>query len=280
MIQEFHYRIHWSSRNVRPGHHPSIQSGGGFEFCGYKSLHANADARHIDIRASLNDPFEQFVVRRFRQYSSVPIFVIADLSASMGFGSLRNKIELLADFSTSAAYSAYRTGDPFGFIGCNRKILWNLFLALGQYRGSAIEHLKKVRQFTPIENGMLGMLDAVQYLGKKRALVFLVSDFHFPFPVINSLMDAYSPHDIVPVVVWDSAEFEDLPSRGFVRVKDAETGSERTLLMRPELHLKIKKAFQKRHNRLVEICSRYGREPFFILNKFLPDKLTEYFAYK
>lgn len=279
MLQDFHYQLPWRSHSAHPGHHPSTQAGGGFEFYGHTPLMANPDPRHLDIHAGLHDPYGQFVVRTFRQHSAIPVFVIADISASMGFQAIRRKINLLAEFSASVAYSAFRTGDRFGFIGCDEQIEWDLFLPLRWHKGQGVEHMEKLRRFTPKGNGVLGLIDAAQYLGKKRALLFLVSDFHFPIGTISSILDAYPSHDVVPVVVWDTTEFQDLPNWAIARLRDPETRREKCLFMRPKLHAKFKTAFERRRNELIQLFLQYGREPFFIINEFDADDLTRYFSY-
>ena len=82
MLKEFHYKIDWRSKSHLPGHHRSNQSGGGIEFRGNVPLLSSPDPRRLDIRSSLSDPFDQWFVRSFRQRSQVPVYVLADLSAS------------------------------------------------------------------------------------------------------------------------------------------------------------------------------------------------------
>src|SRR5574341_1204843 len=117
MIQEFHYRVSWHAATHRPGHHRGARAGAGFEFIGHAPLLAARDPRRLDVRASLADPFGEWKVRQFRQRATVPVWLVADLSASMGFQGRRRKLDVLADFTASLGYSAWRTGDPFGFLG-------------------------------------------------------------------------------------------------------------------------------------------------------------------
>ena len=51
-----------------------------------------------------------------------------------------------------------------------------------------------------------GLLDAARYLGRRRALVLLASDFHFELAFTRRLLAALAAHFVVPVVVWDAAE--------------------------------------------------------------------------
>lgn len=277
MVQEFHYQVPWRSHSARPGHHKSSQSGGRFEFHGHAPLISNPDPRNIDIHASLHDPFGQFFVRTFRQQSTIPVFVVADLSASMGFHGTQRKLDLLVEFAGSVAYSASRSGDAFGFIPCAEDIILDLMLPLQWHKGRAIEYFEKLATFKPSGRNSSGLHQAVPLMGKKRALVFLVSDFHFPISTTVSILNAYNHHDLVPVVIWDSSEYDDLPKWGLTRFRDPETAQERALFMRPALHAKIKSAFEQRRNQLIDQCLRQGREPLFVVNQFCADDVTQYF---
>lgn len=277
MIPEFHYRIGWRSPSARPGHHRSSQFGGGHEFSGHAPLVNNPDPRNLDVRATLHEPFGQLMVRTFRQRSTVPVYVIADLSASLGFRGVADKMGVLSAFTASAAYSAYRTGDPFGFIACDETVRSDLSLPLRWHKAAAPELSQRLSAFSPCGKSADGLHQAALHLGKQRALVFLVSDFHFPLERIADLLGGLIRHDVVPVVLWDSAEYQRLPNWGLVYVEDPETGERRRLLMRPSLRKKFRAAFAQRREELVKLCRSYGREPFFLIDRFDAEALTEYF---
>lgn len=277
MIPEFHYAVGWRAPGAQPGSHRGAQLGGGHEFAGHVPFIANPDPRHLDLRASLNDPFGQPMVRRFRQRCAIPVFVLADLSASLGFHGTASKLETLATFTAACAWSAYRSGDTFGFIGGDETIRWELFLPLRLHKGAAPELYERLRHWSPQGRSAEGLHQAAPHLGRQRALVFLVSDFHLPPERIGSLLDSLVRHDVVPVVLWDSAEYERLPPWGLVHVEDAETGERRRLFMRPKLREKFRLAFERRRAELVQLCSRRGRAPFFAVDRFDADALTRYF---
>jgi uncharacterized protein (DUF58 family) len=276
-IPGFHYQVPWRSHSAHPGRHFSTQSGGDYEFHGHAPLISNPDPRHLDIHASLNDPFGQLIVRTFRQRSTIPVYVIADLSASMSYRGRADKMELLALFTASAAYSAYRSGDPFGFIGCNTAIDEETLLPLRWYKGIAWELLNRLRRLHPTGASAHGLHTAIDHLGRRRALIFLVSDFHFPLPEAASLLDSLSRHDVVPIIVWDRMEYRPLTNWGIIRLQDPETGQDRVLLMRPRLRARFQEAFAERRSALTHLCMQHGREPFFMIDAFDPDALTRYF---
>lgn len=277
MIPEFHYSVGWRAPGAHPGPHRSGQPGGGYEFAGHMPFVANPDPRNLDLRASLSDPFGQLMVRTFRQRSAIPVFVVADLSASMGFTGNGSKLENLALFAASVAYSAYRSGDTFGFIGCDEAIRWDLLVPLRFHKAAAPELYDRLLSFTPTGRSAEALEQAASHLGRRRALVFLVSDFHLALDRLNSLLGTLARHDVVPVALWDNAEFERLPEWGLVYVEDPETGERRRLFMRPALREKFRMMFERRRDALVHLCTRHGREPFFVVDRFDADALTRYF---
>jgi uncharacterized protein (DUF58 family) len=277
LIPEFHYQVGWRAQGGHPGHHPGIRPGGDFEFHGHIPLINHPDPRHLDVRATLADPFGELKVRSFRQRAAVPVYLLADLSASMGFHGQTRKTALLAMFAAAAAYSAYRTGDPFGFIGCDSDIRWDLSLPLRWRKGMAMELRERLLNFRPAASTARGLLEAAPHLGKQRALVFLVSDFHFPLAEAEEILDTFLHHDLVPIVIWDSAEFEKLPAWGLVHLHDPETGERRRLFLRPSLRDRLRERFAQRREELTRLCARYGREAFFIVDRFDADAMTRYF---
>lgn len=276
--EEFHYRINWCSTSTRPGHHPGSQVGSGYQFHGHTSLMSGGgDARHLDIRASLHDPFGEFVVRTFKQRSTIPVYVIADLSASIGFSQSHCKTRLIAEMTASTAYSAYRSGDAFAFIGCSEQVLEDFILPLRRVKGVPEAFINQLSSYRPSGCSSQGLLDIPQYLGSQRSLLFLISDFHFPQSLLQTILTQLTRHDVIPIILWNSIEYSQLPKRGIVRFSDAETGQERCLLMRPSLYQHIQDNFRQRRQTLIETCSRFGRSPFFIHDRFDANQLTDYF---
>lgn len=273
---QFHYRVSWRSQSAISGYHYSTQCGGGFEFHGHAPLIAHPHPRNLDLRASLNDPFGQFVVRTFRQRSSIPVYVIADLSASMGLKGSCNKPEILARFSACAAHSAVRTGDRFGFIGCGETIDPKFFIPLRWYKGTARDLWDRLKDHVPEDRSAHGLLQSPMLLGRRKSLVFLVSDFHFPLATLKQILHNLKPHDVVPVVLRDSRE-ECYPDWGLIRFKDSETGRSRFLALRPGFSEKIRATNQQRKIAMIKLCTQFGREPFFVTDQFNPEDLTRYF---
>ncbi|MEE9354344.1 MAG: hypothetical protein V3U75_02020 [Methylococcaceae bacterium] len=273
-MEEFHYRIPWRTRMAHPGRHPSSQSGGGHEFFNHVPLMSRPEPKQIDIYASLLDPFGQFLVRNYKQRSTIPVVVIADLSASMSFA---NKIQPLAEFTGATAFSAYRTGDFFSFLAFAETFLEHYFLPARWYKGGVPDLVQQLSQHQPSGKNISGMLNAINHLPRHRSLLFLVSDFHFPLSELDRILEPIAKHDVVPVVIWNSQEHSNLPNRGWIRFTDPESGEDRHLFMRPSLKAKMVAHFLARKKALIHYFAMRERQPIFLDDQWHPDQITRYF---
>ena len=226
-VQELHYRIGSPALGHFPGHHRSARGDTGFEFRGHASLFDAPDPRRLDLHASLRDPFENWIVRVYSQRKAVPVVMVADLSASMGFVGTRRKLDVLADFVDSLAWSAWRTGDSFGFVGCDTVVREDVLLPQTRARGAGRALARTLRTLQLEGDSSRALLAAHRHLGRQRSLVFLVSDFHLPLSDIEAVIASMAHHDLVPVVVWDEVEFTLAPDRGLAQVVDPESHNQR-----------------------------------------------------
>lgn len=276
-IKEFTYQIGWRTRGRHPGRHASMQRGLGMEFRGHAPLISYPDPRRIDLRQTIRDPFDQVWVRIFNQRSSVPVFVVCDLSGSMGFSGQMRKLEIAADITASAAYSAFRVNDPFGFIGYDEKIRddW-MFTASTKVHG-AFELTDRLAAHRPGHVAATALGDVAQFLPRERSLVLLVSDFHAPLEQLGDQLTTLMRHHVVPLVLWDSAEYRNLPEFGIASVTDCETGARRTLFLRKHYRERILQAFEDRRTALEKLFMSVDMPPLFIEDRFEADDLTEYF---
>ncbi len=277
MIAEIHYRIDRRARGHHPGHHRSQQRGSGQEFVGHAPLTVARDPRRLDLRVSLRDPFEQFWVRSFRQRSQVLVYLLADLSASMSFAGERRKQDVIADLVDSLAYSANRTGDRFACIGFDRKV--RLDYALMPTHAFAAAHALALRLRSAEAHGVgsEGLLEAIALLPRQRALVFLVSDFHFPMTFAAEALARLAPHQLVPLVLWDRAEYARLPRFGLVSVRDAESGQRRLVFLRERLRERIERSYAQRRAEIEALCFSHRAPALFLEDGFDAQRLSRHF---
>jgi len=276
-IPEIHYRIGSAALGHFPGHHRSRRGESGFEFRGHASLLDAPDPRRLDLHASLRDPFGQWSVRVYSQRKSIPVTVVADLSASMGFEGAQHKLGVVADFVDSLAWSAWRTGDSFGFVACDEQVRGDLLLPQSRSRAVAGELTQTLRSMQPAGRSAQGLHVAHRYLSPRRSLVFLLSDFHFAMDEVSAVLASLAHHDLVPVVLWDPQEFSLSAARGLAQVLDPETGRQRLVWWRPALREQWHEQLAQRREALLQVFRTQRLSPLFVEGAFDADAVTRHF---
>jgi hypothetical protein len=274
---EFHYRLPRRAAGQRPGSHPGSSLGAGQEFVTHMSLYDRPDPRRLDLRASVRSATGDWLVRVNRQRVGITVQALVDVSASMGFGARRNKIDVAADFIESLAHSAARVGDALGMLAFDRRERADLCVpaTLSRGLGHAMADSLRGRDLTP--GGIEGLEDALQQLAGREALVFLVSDFHWPLDRLGTALDQLSHAFVVPVVVWDPAETEPPPHDAIAPMRDAENGLRRTLFLRPRLRAQWRAAVADRRAALETLFAARDLRPFFIQGAFDAEAMSDYF---
>ena len=276
-IKEFSYHISWRSRGRHSGSHSSTQRGMGMEFRGHTTLLSYPDPRRIDIRQTIRDPLEQVYVRIFNQKSATPVFAIADLSGSMNFGGKQSKVVLTSKIASAIAMSATHNSDPFGFIGFD-DVVREDWLCTQSFRAhQALELTAALKNFEPEQVGSAGLNDVNRFLPRERSLIFLISDFHMPINELEDSLSLMMQHHVVPIVLWDSSEYKNLPEFGITSVTDCETGEKRTLFLRKDMRANIVASFEARRAEIQALFMKFDMAPFFVEGDFDADALTEYF---
>jgi uncharacterized protein (DUF58 family) len=275
-VRPFLYRIAQLGFRPMPGAHASAMTGAGHLFKRHGSLLANPDPRRLDLRASVVNPYQDYKVKVFQQASRIPMLVIADLSRSLSYVGLASKQQTLADFVASAAYSAHQAGDVFSLLGCGQAVDTR-WLAAGRLGFGAIPQLTYSLRNVKLKGNAESLAEIHRYLPHKRALVFVVSDFYLSEARIRALFSGLAGHTVVPVVLWDESEYAALPDWGIWKVKDMESQSTRTILLRPRFKQKIQSMFKQRKQWLQHIFGAYAAEPLFVNGAFNADLVTDYF---
>lgn len=276
-IRELHYRIAGAATGLFPGAHRSRTGDAGFEFRGHAALQDAPDARRLDLHASLRDPFGNWMVRLHSERKSIPVTVVADLSASMGFEGAQRKLDVLADFTESLAWSAWRTGDSFGFVGCDERVRRDFTQPQTRTRGAGIALAERLRALQPEGRSAAALREAHSHLPRQRGLVFLASDFHLDLDELETVLDSLSPHHIVPVVLWQRAEFTLSVTRGLAQVCEPESGAVRWLWWRPALAERWQAAHDARREALLARLRARRLAPLFIDGAFDADAVTRHF---
>lgn len=275
--KRFFYNIPWKSSSVHLGNHFGTQRGLGDDYKGNVNLVDYPDARRMDLRQTLRDPFEQVQVRTFNQDNTTPIFAVCDLSSSMQFGSGRRKLDKAMDIALSIAYSAFHAGDIFGLVAYADHVFDEFSTAASHHLTQNLETISRISDFNQGQLGSRGLIDMPDYLSQKRSLVFWISDFHMDIAMIEKSLNAMSAHQVVPIVLWEEREYKSLPNFGFANLIDPESGLDQTVFFRKALKEKYIESFLKRRDLLESVFIRFEYPPLFIESEYSPDIISNYF---
>ncbi|HTV32948.1 MAG TPA: DUF58 domain-containing protein [Methylocella sp.] len=257
-LAEIAYLPRGAFTNTAIGAHPSRMIGGDGIFRDQTPFLRCPDAKRIDLRATLNDPFGETYVRRFEQRQAIDVYALVDLSASMAFQGRASKLALAANLCVSFAYSATRIGDRFGLIGCDDRIREDVFLSATRTRRTAIMVAEGLLNAPCYGQSVEGFLDAAAVLSGRRKLVLLISDFRQSFAFLERLFDALSSHDVAPICLHDPEE-ENPPQWGLMEITDLETGQHRLMVLRPSLRARWLAFEAQRRLALERLARRHGR---------------------
>lgn len=277
MVAEFHYRLPGKARSQRPGAHHSNMRGGGMLFRRHVPLFASPDPRRLDIRASLRDPAEQWWVREYQQRAAIPVVVVLDVSTSMGFRGMQNRARAASNFVEAASWSANRHGDRFGLIGFDRRLREDCWLPVRQQRAALEGVVHHLRHDADRDPGYQGLLEVPAWLPRESGLVFVVSDFHWPLDALTAFLEASQPHHVVPVVLWDRAEYSGWPTRGFALAQDMESGERRLVWLRRGWNEEVEARYIEREAELRAACEPFATRPLFLRDGFSADAVSGYF---
>lgn len=275
--REFHYRLPQRIGGWRPGAHRGSSLGAGLEFVSHMRLYDRPDPRRLDLRASLRNIQQDWLVRVNRQQASIPVYVVVDVSASMSFGSSRRKLDVAADFIEALGQSAFKVGDALGMLAFDARERTDLFVPAMVSRGMGDTMATLIRSTGGSAGDAAGLLDAIQPLAGRRGLVFLVSDFHWPLAGMNAALDSLVQSFVVPVVIWDEAEIEPPAHDGLAQLRDMESGAQRTLWMRKQIRERWRESAAARRTELNQVFAARAMRPFFVTGRFDSEAMSQYF---
>lgn len=191
------------------------------EFAEVREYCPGDDVRTIDwnVSARMGHPF----VKKFTEERELTVVLMVDASGSEGFGTdASTKMALSAEVAALLAFSAIRNNDRVGLLLFTDRV--EGFLPPRKGREHALRVLREVLAVEPAGRGTrVGQaLEFLQHVVRKRAVVFLISDFQ-DAGYEQTLRVVARKHDVVAVSVTDPRE-ESLPAVGLVGVLDPETG--------------------------------------------------------
>jgi uncharacterized protein (DUF58 family) len=272
-----HYHVRWRPSGYQPGASRGVVAGIGDQLRSVVLLRDHPDPRRLDLRASLRDPFENIWVRDFNLNSALKVIVLVDTSASMGYVGKVNRLHVAQKIASQLALSAYRSGDAFGLFAGGETLNKQCMLPPKANRGAWLwvnHHFAKLKAQGKHADGLFS---AIPYLPQRRCLVFVVSDFRWPAGKLKLLLKKLSHHDVVPVMLQDPAEVDELPKSGIAILRDAENGAGQFVWMRASLQKQMEDLRAQHISNVEDACRMYGGKPFVVKGEFSTALLTKYF---
>ncbi len=235
------------------GEYRSVFKGRGTEFSDVREYAPGDDVRSINWNATARSgsPF----VSRHVEERELTVMLVLDVSASGRFGSAtRFKIEAAAELCATLALSAIANNDRVGMILFTDRVERIVPARKGRHRARAALRLALAHR--PLGRGtdIVCALDCLRRVVRKRAVVFLVSDFCAE-GYEAALRATGRRHDTIPVVVHDPREVE-LPNAGLLLLDDLETGA---LRMVDSSSPRVRAAWRARHEAVAAARARLFR---------------------
>jgi uncharacterized protein (DUF58 family) len=203
------------------GQYKSVFRGRGMEFDRVRQYEPGDDIRTIDwnVTARTGDCF----VKLFSEERELTVFFVVDVSASGMFGSTRqSKLDLVVEVAALLMFSALKNNDKVGLIKFCDYVLE--YLPPRKGKAHVLHSIRQLIDVRPVprDTNLAAALDFLNRVQKRRAVVFLISDFLGP-NARRSLAITKQRHDLTAITVSDPREHE-LPDVGFITLRDAETG--------------------------------------------------------
>jgi len=195
------------------GQYESVFKGRGMQFDEVREYMPGDDIRSIDwnVTARTGKPY----IKHFVEEREMTVIFAVDLSASGQFATVNKmKNELAAEFCAVLSFAATKNNDKVGLLIFTDDI--DLYIPPKKGTGHVLRLIRELLYFKP-QHKQTDISKGLDYLArvvKKKATVFLVSDFlsgDFKKPL--GLLS--KRHDVIAVSVRDKAELK-LPNVGLV----------------------------------------------------------------
>lgn len=240
------------SDHIFSGEYHTSFKGRGMTFSEVRQYQYGDDIRAIDwnVTARYNEPF----VKVFEEERELTMMLVVDISGSESFGTRQqSKNEIVTEIAATLAFSATQNNDKIGLILFSDKT--ELYIPPKKGRSHVLRIIRELIEFQP-ESRKTDVAHALRFLSsvqKKKAIVFLISDFMSP-EYEQPLKIASRKHDLTAVRVYDPRE-QNMLNLGIVSMTDAETGE--TTLVNTGSKM-VRQAYEKYYTEKVA----YFRETF------------------
>ena len=210
------------SDNVFGGEYHSTFKGRGMTFSEVRQYQYGDDVRAIDwnVTARYQEPF----VKVFEEERELTLLLAVDISGSAFFGTQSQfKKEVLTEIAATLAFSALQNNDKVGLILFSEEI--ELYIPPKKGRSHILRIIREMLEFQPKhkETSISKAFEFISAILKKKAIVFVLSDFIAPLEYEKNLRIAAKKHDLTSIRLYDPREAK-IPNLGLVPMRDSETG--------------------------------------------------------
>ena len=204
------------------GAYHSVFKGRGIEFSEVREYTPEDDVRDIDwnVTARMGTPY----IKKYAEERELTVIIAIDASASVFFGSGEaTKHDKIAETAALLAFSAIRNNDKVGLLVFTDKT--ELWLPPRSGRSHVLRLIRELLAFEPQsrQTNIGSAMDSLIRNLKKRAVVFMISDFFDAHSYEKPMKILNSRHDLIAVRVLDKTELE-LPSMPMLELEDSESG--------------------------------------------------------
>jgi len=207
--------------NQFAGEYHTMFKGQGMTFSDFREYVPGDDVRAISW--ALTARTGKTYIKKFDEEREMTVILAVDISGSADFGTGEYfKGEAMIHVAALIAFSAIKNKDQVGLLLFSDQVEHYVPPAKG--RGHVhrmlrdLFYVKPKSRRTKLSVG----LDHLQAVLKKRAAIFVISDF-MDEDFDQSLRLLGRKHDVAALVMQDGAE-KDLPDLGVIELQDAETG--------------------------------------------------------
>lgn len=167
-----------SVNDLFAGQYKSVFRGRGMEFSEVREYQPGDDIRSIDwnVTARAGKPF----IKRFVEERELTILFLIDISASGIFGSGRSKLESAVEVAATLMFSALKNNDKVGLVTFADQVIDYYKPRKG--KANVLHLIRELLAAEPVAKStdLKAALDYVNRVQKRRAVVFLMSDFLVP----------------------------------------------------------------------------------------------------
>ena len=200
----------------------SVYKGRGIEFSEVREYTPDDDVRDIDwnVTARMGTPY----IKKYAEERELTVILAVDASASLSFGKTGStKRDEAAEIAALLALSAIRNNDKVGLLVFTDKT--ELWLPPKSGKSHVLRLIREMLAFEPESKGTdIGhAMDSLARNLKRKAVIFLISDFITDKPYEKQLKVLNMRHDLAAVRITEKMEIE-LPKLSMLSLEDAETG--------------------------------------------------------